>query len=237
MIANDETLSGVLFSVSETMKSARRLKNAPILRNATDLRSVISNDTRWSGKYRMLEQFVKINAQLCDVAEDAYDDLIIEWNPDLLEKAQRFVWMLDEIEEVAKSLQTSGHTLAACRDDLQKLTNVVDSQRGRPGCRLYRCQLRSDYIAENASIVTCPAFERGVVKIQSAQENLLDRQEKRAVSCLLKSTGDETVHVNTEPDSSMPMAEQLRKRRKGDKSSRYMDCSFILGSVSEIERL
>ncbi len=108
MFSKDVTLKDTLSSVSATMKSARHLKNAAILRNLTDLKAVLANETRWSGKYSMIQRFIRIYDQLCDVSNDAEGDLTINRAPEFLNQAQRFATMLGEIAVVTKSLQTSG---------------------------------------------------------------------------------------------------------------------------------
>lgn len=141
---------------------------------------------------------------------------------------------------VTKSLQKRGHTLALCREDINKLVSSVENRKGSQGTPLYNCMLGTYYISESASIVTHELFESAVIKIQEGRENALSRHEKRAVSCLLKepSSEDTTQSTNDDSDYSMPMAQQIAKRRKKNEyHSKYVDCSFILGSVAEVERL
>lgn len=147
--------------------------------------------------------------------------------------------MLREIDAVTKSLQTRGHTLAACRDDVRKLTSSVTAQRDTFGAPLYKCQLGTFYISSNAEIATNAIFESGVVKIQEGKEDTLSRHERRAVASLLKNSDDAASIQDDEPCNPwLPMEEQLSKKRKRNRSvSKYINCSFIPGSVAEVERL
>ena len=53
------------------MVSAKtRLKNAAILRNLTDLKPKLDNDTRWSGKFEVLQRFGRLRDDLIEVSED-----------------------------------------------------------------------------------------------------------------------------------------------------------------------
>ncbi len=122
---------------------------------------------------------------------------------------------------------------------MNKLIRAVATQKRKPGSRLYQCGLGLEYIASDSGIVSSPAFEAGVVKIQSGNENEPNRQEKLAVSCLLRHQSTVCIDDNTAKidDTTMPMEQQLRKKRKVEEGSTYIDCRFILGSVSEIERM
>lgn len=53
-VRNDSELSALIEKTHTLMTSAKRkLKNAALLRNETDLKPVLHNKTRWSGKYHM----------------------------------------------------------------------------------------------------------------------------------------------------------------------------------------
>ncbi len=111
-------------------------------------------------------------------------------------------------------------------------------QKNRVGSHLHRCQLQADYIVNSAKITISPLFENGVIKKQDGRESELNRPEKRAASCLLRDrqANDDEEH-NRECDPSMPLIVKLRKRRRMNHSSSYIECNSILGSVAEVERL
>lgn len=61
MISDTKGLNKLIYSVYETMKEARtELKNAILLENLTDLRTIMQNATRSSGKFPMVNGFVRI---------------------------------------------------------------------------------------------------------------------------------------------------------------------------------
>eukprot|EP00171_Calliarthron_tuberculosum_P007217 IDg7217t1 len=116
------------------------------------------------------------------------------------------------------------------------IRQVMKEERRNPPSKLFGCNLGTKYIASCSNIVPNSSFESGVVKIQSSEVDKLTDVEKESASILRK---------RKEPDLSVPetqqsfsIAERLSKRRKIDTSKEeYMDTSFILGSVAEVERL
>ncbi|KAI0556954.1 Ribonuclease H-like protein [Gracilaria domingensis] len=116
-------------SVHGTMKDAKKLRNAALLRNLTDLSPRMHNTTRRSGKLHMLKRFIRIREDLLDVHNSSEGDLLIDASVQLATRAQKFSKMLAELDIVTKSLQTRGHTLAQCRDDLDVLLETVMEQR------------------------------------------------------------------------------------------------------------
>ena len=77
-------------SVRRTISRARRkLKNAAILRNLTDLRPKLENSTRWPGKYLILHQFTRMRDDLIEATEDTNSDIIINTPTAFLNKAIR----------------------------------------------------------------------------------------------------------------------------------------------------
>lgn len=64
LIESDSILQGIVNSVQLIMKSTRKLKIYALLRNITDLRPILNNETRWFGKLSMLERFLKIRDEL-----------------------------------------------------------------------------------------------------------------------------------------------------------------------------
>lgn len=96
------------------------------------------------------------------------------------------------------------------------------------------------HIASDATIVTHPSFERGVVKLLRGEEERLTRDEKRALTALMKpgETGINTTDNDERIAPAILMAGRLSKRRNIQQcSSRYIDPSFMLGSVVGAERL
>ena len=129
--------------------------------------------------------------------------------------------------------------MTSCRFDLDMLLEAVEEHRSIPGSPLYQCLLGNDTIGQDSSIVVHRSFENGVVKVQRGEIETLTRAERRSITCLPKpNASEDDVTVPAEESSStMSMAERLSKRRKKETdTNKYMDCSFILGSVAEVER-
>lgn len=101
MISNSEELSHVVESVQNTMKGARALKNAAVLRNITDLKPVLPNVTRWSGMLHMLKRFYRIRDELLDASKHKDSNFSIDASDLFASKLRRLFAMLSEIDVVS----------------------------------------------------------------------------------------------------------------------------------------
>ncbi|KAI0560856.1 Ribonuclease H-like protein [Gracilaria domingensis] len=232
-------LEQTIDSVHGTMKDAKKLRNAALLRNLTDLSPIMHNAIRWSGKLHMLKRFIRIREDLLDVHNSSEGDLVIDASVQLATRGQKCSKMLAEIDIVTKSLQTRGHTLAQCRDDLDILLETVMEQRNIRSSPLYQCKLENKYIAPDAAIVLDPIFESSVVKIQRGLQTELTEDKKESVQCLKQPDTVSEVHAGIASGNvGTGIAARLTKKRKVVmKKEKYMNCDFILGSVAEVERL
>ena len=153
-------------------------------------------------------------------------------------KTKRYARMLKEIMVVTKSLQTNGYTLADCRECLDDLMKAVEEEKRMHSSPFYNCRLGDKYISPTSAIVKYRHFESGVVKIQSGKQHEITTDEEKAVKCLLAGNfvSEENNEIQVNPRS---MIERINKRRKVSESNKtkYIDCSFILGSVAAVERL
>ena len=237
MVSNHIDLKNTIDSVRETMSDARsKLKNAAILRNITDLRPKLDNDTRWSGKFEILKQFAKMRDDILEAAEHPDCDIKMNKSNAFANKTNRYVRMLKEINDVTRSLQSDGHTLADCRDDINALIEAVTDEKDDINSVFYGCRLGKKYIGVTAPIVKYPAFESGAYKLLKGFERDLTDEEKIALQGLKK----ESVEALEEVVATGPisMAERMAKRRKvGLFTDNYGNCLFILGSVARVERL
>ena len=142
--------------------------------------------------------------------------------------------MLSEIDFVTKYIQNSGRSLSECRDALDSLIDACDEDKSNPESKLFGCRLGKRYISPESSIVLCPAFEKGVVKIQKGLENTMTESEKIATSALLKKK----MTVESKQVSCTSVEQSLKKRQKVlESESEYIDSRFVLGSSAECERL
>lgn len=84
------------------------LKNAPLLRNLTELKPVVDNNTRWSGKLHMVCRFSKIRDKPVAVKVMQDSDITVDCSLWIAGKVRKFELVLNEIYIVIDSLQTRG---------------------------------------------------------------------------------------------------------------------------------
>ena len=90
MIEHHVELSKTIETVHQTMRAARtRLRNAAVLKNLTDLRPVMHNDTRWRGKRFMSVRFNQIRTELIAAAADDDSDIPIDASNVFLTKTRK----------------------------------------------------------------------------------------------------------------------------------------------------
>ncbi len=91
-------------------------------------------------------------------------------------------------------------------------------------------------LAQNSRIIHSQFFEQELIKLQSGLADTMSIKERNAVHALLEPENNNT--SSQVDDSFNRIAERLAKRRRiGDPSKDYIDCSFILGSSAEVERV
>lgn len=89
MVKNTIDLELTISSVHETMVQCKhRLRNATLMRNLIDLRPVIHNQARYSGKLYMPERFLQIRDELIEISEDERSELTVNSSHALKNKLQ-----------------------------------------------------------------------------------------------------------------------------------------------------
>ncbi len=126
----------------------------------------------------------KISAELLEVSDAADGDFEIDRSTRFQSKVPRYNKMLAEIAVVTKSLQTRGHVLAKCLDDLDVLMETVRQKKTKAGSALHGCKLGAHDISPTSEIVPNPLFESDVVKIQKGLVDQLTAGERNAVHSL-----------------------------------------------------
>lgn len=239
MLSCHADLRTIIDSVHETMKSAKsKLKNAAVLRNITDLRPIINNATRWSGKSDMLERYLRLRDDLIEASGEPNADIQMDTTIRFKNKVVRYAAMLQEINAVTKYLQIQGRTLADCRDDIDLLIDSIAQENANRNSNLFNCRLGKKYIDPKSSIVHSAAFESGVVKLQRGLLSSLSDAEKEAVKVLAMSQPASSSTDQLTNLRFLTMREKLAKRRKlSERDESYNDCQFILGSAAHVERL
>jgi hypothetical protein len=78
----DLNLKNAISGVATTMKEARMsLKNAAILSELTPLKPILYNKPHWSGKFQVLDRFLRIRPALIEAANHEDADLDVNGSP------------------------------------------------------------------------------------------------------------------------------------------------------------
>lgn len=236
MVQADQNLKSCLELVHTTMTDVRgKLRNRAMLRNLTSLCPVVENKTRWSGKCHMLRRFCVIYDHLRAVCEQENATVSMNLTPSFKANVKRLSDQLDEIDSVTKFLQTEHLSLADCRVALDTLIELVAEQKDDPESKLHNCMMGTGHISSNSRHCRNKSFESGVIKIQRNSIRTMTQAEKRACRALLLESEGNIDDMNAAESSVLS---EIKKRRKLSHSSpKYMDASFILGSVALVERL
>ncbi len=252
MVANSDDLKNCVSSVHNTMASAKmKLKNAALLRNLTELKPVLENKTRWSGKFLMFERFIKLRDCLVEIADsEDSDGLFLDRSNRFLGQCIKYKAMLNEINVVTKHLQTDCITLQECRFALDDLNTQITVNRTNPTSVFYSCTFTNRKSGPESALSPDRHFELGVAKIQGGDWKMLTALQRNACKSLLK-TSVEAVAV-AEYDSEDPtkpaatlspvaMKDRLQRRLEQPDNScggcPYVNCDFIFGSSAKVERL
>ena len=212
--------------------------NAAILRNLTDLRPVLDNKTRWSGKFFMVQRYCRIYDEI--VAASLEDDSSINISSIAsFSRARKLMGMLEEINSVTTALQEQHLSLGEGRKFLNELSRQISKHSNTNSHVLFGCKMKIQKAAAVSPLAPDHIFESGVCKIQASKFEDLTPEEEEACKCLLKDSSG-IIETITD-DSPMKMSDRI-KRLKEDTGAAlsvnpYHDCSFIFCSSAEVERL
>jgi hypothetical protein len=207
------------------MKKARNLKNAAKLRELTELKALKDNETRWTSTFYMIKRFFRLQEDLKSI-ETLDDEMPTGAAINTVKRAYKH---LEKFHSITVSLQEKGLTLAEGRDIFNGvLEDYLDL---------------SHYLADNADIVHCVDFERGVYKLASGADSTLTVAERGAVAHLRKAppVNDEEVEqeVKTLDDKeNITYFEELHLRKKRRcEPQEYIDVGIIQSTSCSIERI
>lgn len=144
------------------MSHARQLKNAARLREVTHLGAMLPNETRWNGKFDMVERYFKLEDFFRTITE-LDDHLPSPSNRRALEKAMQD---FKNFSSISTCLQKEGLLL---NDARQILDHVCEDYPEM-----------SNYLSSSARIVHCKPFEDAMVKIMGGNENNLSALESKS---------------------------------------------------------
>ena len=162
-----------------------------------------------------------------------------------IEKTMTHNKHLQQIKKCSDMLQKEKLPLWKCQNYLDFLMKSVARGNGRTGSMFAKCTLGTHYIVPNNNLSTNPPSETGVAKIQQGvvNEEMMNLQEVIACMPLLKDNDDENGYdsVSENEDeydfAKAVTAGEKRKEREVAGTSKYIDCSFIMGTAACVERL
>lgn len=138
MVADTSQLGKQIEYVHKTISAAiSSVKNAAVLRILTELRAIIHNAARWSGKSHMLTRFVRIRDHLVKASHVENAAIPIDTSTQFLTKVTKSQSMLSEINSVKKKLQTRCRTLSSCCGDIAILQQNIEKAATKPNRKLY----------------------------------------------------------------------------------------------------
>ena len=92
MVKEDKILSDTIESVHKTMIQWKRsIIESAMLRNLANLSPVLGNPKRWSGKYLMLDRYLRIRDELKQVAESRGFALHFQRSAVFRQRAERYI--------------------------------------------------------------------------------------------------------------------------------------------------
>lgn len=126
IVSAHSELEDTIARVHETMRLAKTsIKNVELLRNLMDMKPIMHNPTRWSGKYWMLKRFSEIRSSFIDTSKDDESSVPINTSESFRGKVFKFQSMLNGINFVTHCLRTRRYTLSESRRDLDVLVEAV----------------------------------------------------------------------------------------------------------------
>jgi hypothetical protein len=143
MIEENPSLASTINKVHEVMSCAKlKLRNAALLRNITELRPILHNKTRWSGKGAMLTWFIRMHPHLIEAAESPESEglnQVFDKTEAFLNKAKKYKKWMSIINTITKKLQERCLPLSTAHHLMEFLQSEVDSRRNKESDPLHGC--------------------------------------------------------------------------------------------------
>lgn len=217
----------VVEKVHRLMIELGTLKNRMKLATQSPLSPIKRNDTRWGSVFAMLKRYLEFYDKLPKCEFSRYTRSLF------LSVEDHYV-----IEELVATLHRCERTSQFLQSEDAKEVNIL-STRVAFDILLKDVPQLSTYLAADASIVHCPAFESAVVKLQSGDDQL-SAEEVNAVEIF--KIQDNSALSSTAPDEvrsfqdEMRLAVEARKASKGQGKG-YRSTFHISPTSNIVERL
>lgn len=150
-----ESFKDTVNEIAKCMKAVKKsLKNMALLKNATKLNPVLYNATCWSGKFNMLDRFLRIRNDIIDISnnEESSGDIVINTSEAYERRVKQYRDNLQKFNQVTKLLQTHKYKLCECRMALDMLIEEATQQRHNHDSKLFGNTFTAKRILANGSL-------------------------------------------------------------------------------------
>jgi hypothetical protein len=216
----------LLDKIENLMLRLRSLKQSTVLRELSNLRPVLRCSTRWSGCFRMIDRYLKLE-KIIDTRDASLADVLL--SPQEHQQAMNLHSHLKKMNSVTKCLQSENLSILQSRLVLDKLVDDFE--------------VLEESVGNDARIIKNPCFENAIVKIQGMKEHLLSEEEKISVSQFLLpeiqvADNDLTEDNDSDDDYASKVLRSAKKRKlESERKSNYVPLDVILPVGDECERL
>jgi len=197
------------------------VKQAAKLRTKTSLAPVLRNVTRWSSTFAMLKRFFEIEPFLDESEPTIAANYLTR--TEIIE-LKKLLEDMNEFEVVTKQLQNPKCSLSEVRIFFDTVLESYPTMK--------------KYLSEDSQIIHCPAFEKGIVKIQEGNCEDLSNSETEGMKIFRAEVDDIT---SEEENQRLTLTEKVikNKRRKisRNKNRFYKSLDFIPSTSNIVERL
>ena len=222
----DEALRKVIDEASRLSRHFKDLKNGTCLRQLTPVVPKLACPTRWSGNLDAVVRYDRLRKYYKDAMNNpdcAYIKMIEgeDWDYIVTSKKK----LLKSIGNNMMAIQSSKLKLAAVFRSFETILSRKQQWKN--------VRLDESYLDLTNLIYQDRAFIRGVIKIQHRSIQILQPEERHAVTMLTKERPDHTTEEIAE-DGEINLLDFVREDHD---DVDYKNCNFILAGAGEVERL
>ncbi|CAJ1962544.1 unnamed protein product, partial [Cylindrotheca closterium] len=231
-------------------------KNMGVLRKDTHYKPQLRNQTRWTGVFTMMDNFLRMRNPMILALTNKDTDFPMDQSEDFEAKARNIRKMLFNINEVTKLLQTSKQPLNWSRRYLDSLINQANSLREEPQSEWYGNQFGEDYIGPHSMKIPTESkhFISGVIKIQRGHVTEMTEAEKSACKKMKTAPAAAGADADDKEEDFLSQLKRLKELERsssaaagrkrshiqistaGNQADEYVNANFVLGSAAEVER-